>query len=471
MAIVNLPLPNQIADGQVADAVPLMANFNYIANQVNANVVGNSFSASIFDTGYGYQVINAGLSNNANSGFGYQALQNASASGQNNSAFGYQALQANTTGNTNTAIGVQAMQNATGSVNNTALGYQAMQNLTTGTLNTALGYQAMQSIGSGVNNVAIGGYAMLNATGSQNMAIGRQSMANAGAATQCVYMGYQSGNNCTGSGNTGIGFAALGSGSGTYNVAIGYEPLGFLTTGGNNIVIGYQAGWSVTTQSGNVFIGTYSAGSTTGAIATSVAVGFETLFSSSLSSSADTAIGCQALAALTTGTNCTALGYQALYGNSTFSDCTGLGSAAAVTASSQVQLGDAATTTYAYGAVQNRSDLRDKADVRDTVMGLDFINTLRPVDYKWDMREDYRTDPTVPLHAITHDGSKKRSRYHHGFIAQEVHAASMGQFGGVQHHAIKGGHDVWSIGEGELIACLTKAVQELSAKVKALEAK
>ena len=46
-------------------------------------------------------------------------------------------------------------------------------------------------------------------------------------------------------------------------------------------------------------------------------------------------------------------------------------------------------TTYVYGTVQNRSDSRDKADVRDTVLGLDFINKLRPVDFKWDLREQY----------------------------------------------------------------------------------
>jgi len=37
MSIITLPLPNQLADGQIGDAVPLMADLNYIANQVNAN--------------------------------------------------------------------------------------------------------------------------------------------------------------------------------------------------------------------------------------------------------------------------------------------------------------------------------------------------------------------------------------------------------------------------------------------------
>lgn len=36
--VITLPLPNQILDGQLADAVPVMGNFNYIANQVNAAI-------------------------------------------------------------------------------------------------------------------------------------------------------------------------------------------------------------------------------------------------------------------------------------------------------------------------------------------------------------------------------------------------------------------------------------------------
>ena len=38
--IVGLPLPVQIADGQIADAAQVMGNFNYIASQVNSNAAG-----------------------------------------------------------------------------------------------------------------------------------------------------------------------------------------------------------------------------------------------------------------------------------------------------------------------------------------------------------------------------------------------------------------------------------------------
>lgn len=157
----------------------------------------------------------------------------------------------------------------------------------------------------------------------------------------------------------------------------------------------------------------------------------------------------------------------------------------------EIQLGDSATTAYVYGTVQNRSDLRDKTAVRDTVLGLDFIMSLRPVDYKWDMRDDYLIKPPKPLSAnateeekaahaalveqyrnqtinnITHDGTHTRERYHHGFIAQDVEQLIQEtgvDFGGYQDHTINGGPEVKSIGYDELIAPLVKAIQELKAE-------
>ena len=75
---------------------------------------------------------------------------------------------------------------------------------------------------------------------------------------------------------------------------------------------------------------------------------------------------------------------------------------------------------------------------------------------------------------ITHDGSKKRNRFHHGLIAQEVKAVLDEKgidFGGFKDHKVNGGDDVLSIGYGELIAPLIKAIQELSAEVAVLKAK
>ena len=162
------------------------------------------------------------------------------------------------------------------------------------------------------------------------------------------------------------------------------------------------------------------------------------------------------------------------------------------TGNNQLQLGSSRITTYTNGAVQNRSDLRDKTEIRDTVLGIDFIKALRPVDYKWDMREDYRSkkpellenatkeqkdahaialtqwEESIKLTNITHDGSKKRNRFHHGLIAQEVKSVLDDKgidFGGFQDHKIAGGDDVLSIGYSEFIGPMIKAIQELSQKL------
>jgi len=365
-----------------------------------------------------------------------------------NTRYGVDALKANTTGAQNTATGLDALKaNTTGS-QNTATGLGALRSNTTGNYNTATGMGALQA----------------NTTGSQNTASG--------------YTAFLS--NTTGSYNTATGLGALRSNTtGDYNTATGLGALQANTTGSQNTASGYTALQLNTTGNYNT------------------ATGFDALRANTTGSQ-NTASGYYALRSNTTGSQNTAVGRSALYLSEVFNNTSGVGYNSNVTADNQVQLGDATTTTFVYGTVQNRSDLRDKADVRPTVLGLQFINALRPVDYKWDMREDYRPERPAPLEQdateeqaaahkqamavwieackqdnITRDGSKKRNRYHHGLIAQEVQAtiaASGVDFGGFQHHKLSGGHDVMSIGYDELIAPLIKAVQELSAKVAALEA-
>ena len=197
----------------------------------------------------------------------------------------------------------------------------------------------------------------------------------------------------------------------------------------------------------------------------------------------NTSVGANALSLNTTGVQNTALGSGALKlaqdgtDQTAFSNTSGVGFNAAVSGSNQVQLGNPATTTYVYGTVQNRSDERDKADVRDTELGIEFIMGLRPVDGRWDMREDYTEEYQVQVgvdenegpvfetcvRKLPKDGSKKRERFHHWFIAQEVKALcdSLGvEFGGYQDHSVNGGCDVLSLGYDEFIPPVVKAIQQ-----------
>ena len=286
-----------------------------------------------------------------------------------------------------------------------------------------------------------------------------------------------------------------GPGSGANNTVFGKDAFSSATTAPFNTIIGSKAGNSATSCFRSTLVG-YSAGSGITNLADNVAVGYFAV-GGSVVGLGNTGLGTSTLAntSSTSASKNTAVGFGSLSTLASYSNCSGLGADSEVTGSNQIQLGDSATTTYVYGTVQNRSDIRDKADVRDTQLGLAFINALRPVDYKLDMRDDYKPtrpeipeDPTDPeykialsawseackLSNLTHDGSKKRLRYHHGLIAQEVKAVLDAQgidFGGYQDHKIKGGDDVLSIGYDELIAPLIKSIQELTARIAQLEAK
>jgi hypothetical protein len=275
----------------------------------------------------------------------------------------------------------------------------------------------------------------------------------------------------TGSSNTALGIAALDSVTTSLdNVGIGVDALASNNSGGGNTALGYKALEDHTNQGGgsaNAY--SYNTGLGYGA-GKNITSGY-----------VNTMLGGSTGGGITTGAFNTALGFES-YNTGNYSNSTCVGASSAVTGNNQVQLGDSSTTAYAYGAVQNRSDERDKADIRDTQLGLNFIMALRPRDFRWDMREDYR--PPKPskdaseqewnawheackLANLTHDGTYKRTRYHHGLIAQEVKQMmdSFGlDFGGYQDHTIKGGDAVLSIGYEELVAPLIKAIQELKAE-------
>jgi hypothetical protein len=295
-----------------------------------------------------------------------------------------------------------------------------------------------------------------------------------------------SGPNSSGGGVSVLNNVAVGAGAGTYayngsnNVLIGYKAAYGNSVNqhqiSTSVVIGSEAlrdaGWVAGGGLGGaVIIGRRACQYLDGAGAgTSTFIGFQAYGSSTSQQSALTSVG---------------IGHNVFTGATNLVNCTALGNTATTTGNNQVQLGNSATTTYVYGTVQNRSDARDKTDIRDTQLGLDFIESLRPVDFKWDMREDYTEwvgDPDSGVDedgnyyatkAFHHekDGSRKRNRYHHGLIAQEVKAvldAKGIDFGGYQDHSVAGGKDVLSIGYDELVGPLIKAVQELSNQVKAL---
>jgi hypothetical protein len=122
---------------------------------------------------------------------------------------------------------------------------------------------------------------------------------------------------------------------------------------------------------------------------------------------------------------------------------------------------------FATNGTIDTSDERLKKNITDLSLGLDFVNDLRPVVYEW--KKD-RSNIETSL-----GGKKKINQKHYGIIAQEVMEVlknygitSVNDFGGL-HRIGTGDEDYYGARYGEFVAILIKAIQELSAKVKALE--
>ena len=105
----------------------------------------------------------------------------------------------------------------------------------------------------------------------------------------------------------------------------------------------------------------------------------------------------------------------------------------------------------------------------DSQLGLDFINALHPVQFRWKDKYIgylYNEQGRTPM------GSNPGRRLHHGFVAQEVKAAldSMNQDSGMFMELQDGPDSIKGLNalrHEEFISPVVKAIQELTALVKA----
>jgi hypothetical protein len=107
------------------------------------------------------------------------------------------------------------------------------------------------------------------------------------------------------------------------------------------------------------------------------------------------------------------------------------------------------TGVWGAGAYTNGSDERLKENIAEITEGLEVVNKLRPVSFNY-----------KPEHSK--DTSKQA-----GFIAQELLVALEGQ--DYLEGTVSQGPDYYNVAYQNLIPVLAKAIQELSAKVTALE--
>ena len=103
--------------------------------------------------------------------------------------------------------------------------------------------------------------------------------------------------------------------------------------------------------------------------------------------------------------------------------------------------------------ISGLSDARDKTEVEPSPLGIDFINTLNPVKFKWETRE----------------GNSKDGTHEIGFIAQELQEVQKESDTEYLKMVIDENPDRLEASYGQLVPILVKAIKELSAKVTTLE--
>lgn len=137
------------------------------------------------------------------------------------------------------------------------------------------------------------------------------------------------------------------------------------------------------------------------------------------------------------------------------------------------------TRVCAVDTAINSSDLRLKKDVKTSPLGLDFINALRPVSFRWKVGENKLIADEDGVAILDADGNKQYEevpgvRQHYGFIAQEVKEVldntDVEDFAGWVLNDKNDPDSYQSLSYEQFIAPLVKAVQELTARVNTLEA-
>ena len=126
---------------------------------------------------------------------------------------------------------------------------------------------------------------------------------------------------------------------------------------------------------------------------------------------------------------------------------------------------------YATNGTIDTSDLTRKMDIVDTDLGLAFVENLRPVSYKFKDYIEQRAAEDANGNATTIDVEHQYTRRHYGLIAQEIEAVLAGKdCAALVKTPKEGGGHYYGLRYTELLAPIIKAVQEISAKVRTLEA-
>ena len=343
-----------------------------------------------------------------------------------------------TSGTENLFAGTMAGDSLTTGTNNFFAGLNAGTAITDGTFNVVIGSGALDASITADHTIAIGTNVMgAAATGADNICLGQLSGSEIVTAARNVCIGLQAGDAMTaGSDNIAIGTNCMGAGvtTGDSNVSFGTFAGSALTSGSRNVSAGFNSGGTLTSGDWNVCIGS-STGLVWATGNNNIAIG-ESLAGSSSAVSDEIIIGHDITGA---GVETTKIGSP--------------------TDNIVNDWGENATWTHS-------SDMRMKNIIGRSPLGLDFINSLNPVEFtkkpasqwpeEWGVEKDTKIDT---------------DKIYQGMVAQEVRkaldVAGVGNFGGWREDA----DGRQRIGDAAFVFPLIRAVQELSAQIKELKRK
>ena len=315
------------------------------------------------------------------------------------------------------------------------------------------------------SNVLTGNFT-LNGTGS-----GSKSLSGVSAGRN-VLIGESAGTSLT-IGSTG-GLIAIGTNAATN-----------ITSGGNTVAIGKNACGGLTTGGQNVGIGHEACGGDTGVAPgglgnNNVCIG-ELSGSDIRDGTLNTFIGSATGVGLTSGSSNTCIGNLATPSLATATNQIVIGTLISSQGNSTITIGQTlSTSSLAFGSTVwgSPSDSRVKKNVLDNVIGLPFIESLRPISYEFKQPEDMdgSEDPEVvkacsyTLPDGTVEGKPSGTRW--GFIAQEVKESLDSNSIDIKDGGWNVGDDgIQQVGESAFIPSLVKAIQELSGTVDSLSAR
>ena len=408
-------------------------------------------------------------------------------------AIGASSLAALTSGEGNTAVGFKALNAVQDAPKNTAVGYEAGMSIvsTSSTVGkgTYIGYQAGK-VNTGRQNTFVGsGAGVLLTTGISNVAIGADALKNANTSeSNNVCIGNEAGRTLDGdstSGNTIIGQDANGSSAGAVNqTVLGQGATGVadnaVTLGNASVTAVYMA------QDGDATINSGKLGVNLGTTAPSLHIdatgGSTTEFEASFATYRNATGGANLY--MRHSRNNTVGSHTVLQDDDTISIILFQGSdgdefrtggsiickvdgtpadndmpaemlfavnSGAATATTRLTIAPAGTVS---GDLNDTSDIGLKENIKTINDGLSIVKQMNPVTFDW---------------------KEKNKGSNSGFVAQEIEKILPNDVIGKDYIEPKEGEEAQEIGKSinvtGIVAHLTKAVQELSAKVEELESK